>query len=160
MRAPAPTLAPALALALLLPALAACAPAPAAQPEPTGRREILAEVSGASGVVEAGRLRLTVEAVAATPGWSDLALEPVVYVQAPPDGIYDATLYGTPPEGMVAQVLTPVSVVVESPVEALPRAWRIHAQGGCLVVLLTMPEPAPDIRDCPVVRIPGIPTAP
>ena len=86
-----------------------------------------------------------------------LSLEPVVYIQAPPDGIYDATLYGTPPEGMVAQVLTPVTFTVERPVAELPRAWRLQAQGGCLVVLLTMPEPAPDIRDCPVVRVAGLP---
>lgn len=148
---------------LALPLLAACqAPSqqPAPQPSTGPERQVLTDVTWASGSVGGGVLTMLVQATAATPGWEDLTLEPVVYVQAPPDGIYDATLYGTPPEGMVAQVLTPVEVPWSRPVDALPKALRIHAQQSCLVVLLTMPEPAPDVRGCRVVRIQGLPTAP
>ncbi len=155
-------LAPFLALAAL-PLLAACqvnqVPPGGPAPTPTPSREILTDVSWASGSIGNGVLTMLVQATAATPEWEDLTLEPVVYIQAPPDGIYDATLYGMPPAGMVAQVLTPVEVPWSRPVDQLPKALRIHAQQGCLLVLLTMPDPAPDGRGCVVVRIRGLPTA-
>jgi hypothetical protein len=150
---------PRLAPLLLVLGLAACQPSSPAPAEQAAVREILWEVTGATGEVVGRDLVMTVEAVATTPGWSNLALEPVVYIQAPPDGIYDWTLYGTPPDGMVAQVLSPVTLTVTWPLAELPRAAKLHAQMGCLVVLLTQPEPAPDIPDCPVVRIAGVPLA-
>lgn len=150
---------PRLAPLLLVLGLAACQPTAPAPAEPAPAREILWDITGASGEVVGQDLVMTVEAVTTTPGWSDLALEPVVYIQAPPDGIYDWTLYGTPPSGMVAQVLSPVTLTVTWPLTGLPKAAKLHAEMGCLVVLLTQPEPAPDIRDCPVVRIAGIPLA-
>lgn len=146
-----------LLLALGLGACQPSTPAPAAQ-EPA--REMLWEVTGASGEVVGQDLVMTVEAVTTTPGWSDLALEPVHYVQAPPDGIYDWTLQGTPPAGMVAQVLSPVTLTVTWPLAGLPMAARIQARMNCLVVLLAQPEPAPEITDCAVVRPAGMPPAP
>jgi hypothetical protein len=144
---------------LLALGLAACQPSASAPAGPAAAREVLWEVTGATGEVVGQDLVMTVAAVTTTPGWSDLALEPVVYIQAPPDGIYDWTLYGMPPDGMVAQVLSPVTLTVTWPLAGLPRAARLRAQMGCLVVLLAQPEPAPDVRDCPVVRIAGIPPA-
>lgn len=48
-----------------------------------------------------------VEGEVSTPGWSDFALQHFVYVQPPPDGIYEADLVATPPGGMTPQVITP-----------------------------------------------------
>jgi len=142
---------------LLVLGLAACQPTSPAPADPSPARAMLWEVTGASGELVGQDLMMTITAVATTPGWSDLALEPVVYVQAPPDGIYDWTLYGTPPAGMVAQVLTPLSLTVTWSQRDLPNAIRILARSNCLVVLLAQPEPAPDIRDCAVVRPAGMP---
>lgn len=128
-----------LPLAIAALALAACqAPTQAAEPargRPPGSVERqLAEITSVRVVkTSPNTVTVTVKAVAPTPGYSHFSLRPVTYIQAPPDGMYDLTAVGTPPGGIVAQVLTPV---------ALTYAWqtypgelkgvRVHATGGAV----------------------------
>lgn len=146
-----------LAAALLLGA-AACQPSQTAQPAPPAEAVPLWNVTHVQGQIEnETTLRLIFAAEATTPGWSDLALSLVDDEQAPADGIHDAALVGVPPEGMVAQVITPVTVEGTLPLDELPRALRIQTQETCLVLLLTHPDPAPPgTEGCSIARIPGL----
>jgi hypothetical protein len=44
-----------------------------------------------------------------TTGWSQAHLQPVMYIQAPPDGIWDFVFVAKPPSGIVAEVVTPIA---------------------------------------------------
>jgi len=44
-----------------------------------------------------------------TTGWTEIKLEPRVYITAPPNGIWEFDLYGVPPSGAAGQLITPVS---------------------------------------------------
>ena len=71
-----------------------------------------------------------------TGGWSDASLVPHVYVQPPPDGIYDFDFVATPPEGNAPQVLMPIPVC--STITEIPegmRGVRIHASTNSVVAL-------------------------
>jgi hypothetical protein len=80
---------------------------------------------------------VTVKAMAPTPGYTNLSLRPVTYIQRPPDGIYDLTAVGTPPSGIVAQVLTPVEFrYVWQTYPGEMKGVRVHATGGAMVAML------------------------
>ena len=57
------------------------------------------------------QIAVTVQGYAGTPGWTDLRLVPDEG-ELSPDGILDLTLTGTPPSGVIQQVLTPVSASI------------------------------------------------
>jgi hypothetical protein len=57
-----------------------------------------------------------------TSGWSNPELSAVVYVQAPPDGIYDFDFVAEPPSGMAAQVLTPIKA--QKVLGKMPKGFR------------------------------------
>ncbi|MET0552687.1 MAG: hypothetical protein ABW221_06600 [Vicinamibacteria bacterium] len=46
-----------------------------------------------------------------TSGWTNGRLVPVVYVQPPPDGIWDMAFEADPPTGIVLQVLSPIAAL-------------------------------------------------
>jgi len=58
----------------------------------------------------------------ATSGWSNPDLSAVVYVQPPPDGIYDFDFVAEPPSGMAAQVLTPIKA--QKILGKMPKGFR------------------------------------
>lgn len=66
--------------------------------------------------------RIDVQGKTSTSGWSNPELSAVVYVQAPPDGIYDYDFVAEPPSGMSAQVLTLISV--QKVLEKMPKGFR------------------------------------
>ncbi|WP_332819009.1 hypothetical protein [Sphingopyxis sp.] len=72
---------------------------------------------------------LTVEAEGLTPtaGWSEVRLEPHVYITPPEDGIQDFDLVGDRPTGSAADALTPVEAAWEGPLEDWLIGVRIHA---------------------------------
>lgn len=57
------------------------------------------------------RIAIAVQGHAATPGWTNPRLVPEAE-ELSPDGILDLTFAGTPPTGIVPQVLTPVSASI------------------------------------------------
>ncbi len=71
-----------------------------------------------------------------TSGWEDAELIPYVYIQPPPDGIYDYDFVAEPPDQPVPQVITPIEACK---IESLPddlKGVRIHASLNCKVALL------------------------
>ncbi len=58
----------------------------------------------------------------ATAGWSNAELSAVVYVQPPPDGIYDYRFVAEAPSGTSLQVLTPISA--QKTLEKMPQGFR------------------------------------
>jgi len=55
------------------------------------------------------KLSIRVSGQVSTPGWTGLKLVHRVYVVPPADGIYEADAVGTPPGGIVPEVLTSFS---------------------------------------------------
>lgn len=69
------------------------------------------------------------EGVVRTLGWTNGRLEPYVYVQAPPDGIYDFDFVATPPSGPAGDALSPItSKEYKMPMPEHFRGVRIHAE--------------------------------
>lgn len=57
------------------------------------------------------KLRITATGNVPTGGWSNPQLNPVVNIQAPPDGIYDFDFAADPPKGPATQVISPIQAV-------------------------------------------------
>ena len=89
------------------------------------------------------QLRITAHGVVPTSGWSQPELVAYVYIQAPPDGIYDFSFVAVQPSGPVLQVLQPISVtqLIDCPPEL--RGVRIHAARDTVEALLDRYETAP-----------------
>ncbi len=61
-------------------------------------------------------------------GWSDARLDPVVYIQPPPDGIYDMTFVAKAPTGITQPVISPVDGFGRyEPMPEDLRGVRVHA---------------------------------
>ncbi len=74
-------------------------------------------------------------------GWSDARLSAVVYVQDPPDGLYDFNFIAEPPSGESAQELTPVSV--HAVLGKMPKSFRgvrVHARSNEKEAILEGPN--------------------
>jgi hypothetical protein len=52
---------------------------------------------------------ITAYGTTVTPGWSDARLQPFVYIQPPPDGIWDFVLVAEPPTKSVREVLSHIA---------------------------------------------------
>lgn len=78
-----------------------------------------------------------------TSGWTDPSLSEYIYVQPPPDGIWDFDFTAQPPEGIVLQAF--MRIIVEhtwhGDVDAL-KGVRIHASTNQKVELLAAGAPA------------------
>jgi len=72
-----------------------------------------------------------------TSGWSDQKLSEYIYIQPPPDGIWDFDFTARPPEGLVLQVF--IRIYVEhtwhGDIEAI-KGVRIHSSTNQKVALL------------------------
>ena len=52
---------------------------------------------------------ITAAGTVTTTGWSDGQLEPYIYVQPPPDGIWDFVFIAEPPSGPAGDVISPIA---------------------------------------------------
>lgn len=137
-------------------------PAPWAYGETEVPRGVLRMVTGADVTVTETYpeiMTLTIRAVAESPNWTNLTLEPVLTPVPSEDGLYDAVLLGTPPMELTELIWDNVEFTVTWNLRQVPKMLKIHAELNCLIVLLDQPEPAPDFQDCEVVRAAGFPRA-
>lgn len=72
---------------------------------------------------------MEIKAVGEVPtlGFTDPQLIPWIYVQPPPDGIYDFDLIAKAPSGFVAQVISKIEACAFLPVPAGLKGVRVHA---------------------------------
>ncbi len=71
---------------------------------------------------------VSVKAMAPTPGYTNLTLRPVQYIQAPPDGVYDFTAVGKAPTGIVPFHTQPVEFTYRwTNVAPNVKGIRVHA---------------------------------
>ena len=84
------------------------------------------------------KLLIEVDAIVPTPGFTDPELVEYIYIQPPPNGIYDFDFYATPPSGITTQVLTVISA--KYLMEPMPHGLKgveIHASNNSQVALLS-----------------------
>ena len=83
------------------------------------------------------KLAITVIGVVPTSGWQNPELVEYIYVQAPPDGIYDFDFIAEPPQGTSLQVFTPITVshVWDGKIEDI-KGVRIHFSKGKIEQML------------------------
>jgi len=83
------------------------------------------------------KLSIDAKGMAASMGWSNPTLVPRVYVQPPPDGIYDYDFQAKPPTGIVPQVLTPISATLVVPeIPTGLKGVRVHSKTNSKVAKL------------------------
>lgn len=101
------------------------------------------------------KLRITAMGTVRTGGWTNPRLEPFIFIQPPPDGIYDFDFVADPPVGPATQVITPIAVAHLW--DNLPRdvkGVRIHAAENSKKALLNgsvQPDREPNrftLSDC------------
>ena len=83
------------------------------------------------------KLRIVASGTVPTAGWTEPQLLPFVYIQPPPDGIYDFSFVAKAPREIVPQVITPITA--DFLLEPLPddlRGVRVHASLNNKVALL------------------------
>ena len=83
------------------------------------------------------KLLIEVDATVLTSGYTAPELVEYVYVQPPPDGVYEFDFYATPPNGPSADVISLISV--KHIVEPMPKALKgvkVYASSNSLVELL------------------------
>lgn len=123
-----------------LPLLVCNCAALAVEPAPPGVERELAEVRGVElRVLQSSppRLSIIVRGVAPTPGYTKLRLRPFQYIQAPPDGVYDYSLVGTPPTGIVPAVTAPVRLTETLPYSSNLKGVRVHAQSSSVTARIS-----------------------
>ena len=86
------------------------------------------------------RLRVTASGTVPTGGWSNSKLDPYIYIQAPPDGIYDFDFVADPPEGVATQVISPIEAVyIRENLTQDVKGVRIHASQNSKTAMLDNP---------------------
>lgn len=84
------------------------------------------------------KLLIEVDAIVPTPGYTDPELVEYIYVQPPPNGIYDFDFYATPPSGVTPQVLTLISArYLMEPMPGGLKGVEVHASNNSQVALLS-----------------------
>jgi hypothetical protein len=110
----------------------------------TSKMEKIAQIDSASvSYIKTNPPQLKIEAhgQAATPNWSHPTLVPRVYIQPPPDGIWDYDFVATPPPGITTQVLTPISAeLVLTEIPKGMKGVRIHSKSNSKVAKLEGPK--------------------
>jgi hypothetical protein len=83
------------------------------------------------------KLRIAASGTVPTGGWTNPKLEPFIFIQPPPDGIYDFDFVADPPEGVATQVITPIEAVYvwENFPEGV-KGIRVHASQNSKTALL------------------------
>lgn len=88
------------------------------------------------------QLRISASGTVPTGGWSSPRLVPYIYIQPPPDGIFDFDFVADPPEGIVTQVISPIDAVyVWKDFPERLRGVRIHASQNSKTILLETGKP-------------------
>ena len=83
------------------------------------------------------KLRITASGTVPTGGWSNPKLDPYIYIQAPPDGIYDFNFVADPPEGVATQVISPIEAAfIMENLTSDVKGVRIHASQNSKTALL------------------------
>ena len=82
------------------------------------------------------KLSITAWGTVPTPGWKDAELIPYVYIQPPPDGIYDYDFVAEPPDQPVPQVITSISANKVDPLLDDLKGIRVHASLNSKLALL------------------------
>ena len=83
------------------------------------------------------KLRITASGTVPTGGWSNPKLDPYIYIQAPPDGIYDFDFVADPPGGVATQVISPIEAVyIRENLTPDVRGVRIHALQNSKMAML------------------------
>jgi hypothetical protein len=89
------------------------------------------------------QLSISASGLASTPGWSNPELKPHVFIQPPPDGIYDFDFVADRPTEIVPQHVVPIEAgfVMRTFPETL-KGVRIHASQNSKTALLNPGTPA------------------
>ena len=83
------------------------------------------------------KLRITASGTVPTGGWSNPKLDPYIYIQAPPNGIYDFNFVADPPEGVATQVISPIEAIfIMENFTSDVKGVRIHASQNSKTALL------------------------
>lgn len=90
-------------------------------------REIVELNAGIDGDEDSPLLVVEVEGLAPTAGWTQVRLEPHVYITPPDDGFQDFDLVGDRPADPAAQVMTAVEAGWEGPLDDWVIGVRVHA---------------------------------
>lgn len=101
------------------------------------------------------KLRITAMGTVRTGGWTNPRLEPFIFIQPPPDGIYDFDFVADPPVGPATQVITPIAVAhLWDNLPSGVKGVRIHAAENSKKALLNgsvQPDREPNrftLSDC------------
>ncbi|SCX81285.1 hypothetical protein [Nitrosospira sp. Nsp13] len=102
------------------------------------------------------KLRITATGNVPTGGWSNPQLNPVVNIQAPPDGIYDFDFVADPPEGPATQVISSIQAVyVWDSFPADVKGVRVNAAQNSITAWLDDRDQQPNrytFSDCEGVK--------
>lgn len=90
-------------------------------------REIVEVHAFVAGDDEQPQLTVEAEALTATAGWSNIRLDPHIYITPPEDGVQDFDLVGDRPAGAAGEALTEVEAAWEGPLDDWVIGVRIHA---------------------------------
>ncbi|MBL0767825.1 hypothetical protein K5P26_04735 [Sphingopyxis sp. XHP0097] len=90
-------------------------------------REIVELNAGIDGDEDSPLLVVEVEGLAPTAGWTQVRLEPHVYITPPDDGFQDFDLVGDRPADPAAEVMTAVEAGWEGPLDDWVIGVRVHA---------------------------------
>lgn len=83
------------------------------------------------------QLQIIASGTVRTGGWFNPKLIPHIHIQAPPDGIYGFDFVADPPEGIAAQVISPINVLDQwDDFPANVKGVRIHASQNSITALL------------------------
>ena len=89
-------------------------------------REIVEVTAWIAGDEENPQLTVEAEGLAPTAGWTNVRLDPHVYITPPEDGVQDFDLVGDRPAD-AAEVLTEVEAAWEGPLDDWCIGLRVHA---------------------------------
>ena len=128
---PAATFAAATAFLIAAPAALEALPAPAPQ------KPVMRVRAASAKLIKPHVVQVCARGVVPTAGWTNAQLRPVIYVQAPPNGIYDFDFVATPPTGIVPQVVTPIKAIrIWTPSPAGLHGVRIKGAGNSVTAML------------------------
>jgi hypothetical protein len=83
------------------------------------------------------KLLITASGTVSTGGWSNPKLNPYIYIQAPPDGIYDFDFVADPPGGVATQVISTIEAVyIRENLTPDVKGVRIHASQNSRTAML------------------------
>lgn len=126
---------------LIAAAYAVAAPATAAEAKPVMR----VTAASATIVKKGGPVRVCARGAVPTTGWTRPVLTPRIYVQSPPDGIWDFDFSATPPRGPAGQMVSTVRAEkVWSGYYKGLKGVRVHGARNSVVARLgTLPTACP-----------------